>query len=33
LLAQYTVEKIKYYKQKTTTDTGSGCEQAKGHEL
>jgi hypothetical protein len=33
LIAQSSLEKIKFYKQKTTAGTGSGCDQAQGHEL
>jgi hypothetical protein len=33
LIAQSSVEKMKFYKQKTRACTGSGCEQAQGHEL
>jgi hypothetical protein len=33
LIAQNSREKIKFYKQKSIVGTGSGCEQALGHEL
>jgi hypothetical protein len=33
LATQSLVEKMKFYKQRTTASTGSGCEQAQGHEL
>jgi hypothetical protein len=31
LIAQNSLEKLKFYKQKSTVGTSNGCEQAQGH--